>query len=93
MAAANVNASSTRTSPIGGAGLDGLRTVYITGAKAAQNDTITVTGVNEVVVAQGWVSDGTDKSVETITSTVAAPTVLTLAGATTGTVHILALVR
>lgn len=89
----NVNASAVKVSPIGGAALDGLRTVYITGAKAAQNDTITVTGVSEVVVAQGWVTDGTDKSVETITSTDAAPTVLTLAGATTGTVHIMALVR
>lgn len=91
--ATNVNAAAVRAAPLAGAGLDGTRVVYITGAKAAQNDTITVTGVNEVIVAQGWVTDGTDKSVETITSTDAAPTVLTLAGATAGTVHIMALVR
>ncbi len=89
----NVNASAIRTAPIGGAGLDGIRTVYITGLKAAQNDTITVTGVTEVLEAHGWATDGTDKSVETITSADATPTVLVLAGAVTGTVHITALVR
>lgn len=91
--ATNVNVAPKLVSPLGGSDLSGLRLVYLTGSKAAQNDTFTVNGVDEVVVAQGWASDGTDKSVETITSTVAAPTVLTLAGATTGTVYILALVR
>ena len=89
----NVNISAVKVAPLGGATLDGLRTVYLTGAKAAQSDTITVTGINQIVVVHGWINDGTNKTVEVITSTDAAPTVLTLTSSDTGTAHLIALVK
>lgn len=89
----NVNAAGAKVSPIGGAGLDGTRVVYLTASKAAQNDTVTITNINAILSAQVIVTDGTDKSVDTFTSTDAAPTVLTLTGAVTGNVHIMAIVK
>ena len=91
--ATNVNAEAVRAAPIGGAGLNGMHVVYAAGAKAAQNDTITLPGISKILVAQVWVTDGTDKSVETHVSTDAAPNVITLTSATTGNVHIMAIVR
>lgn len=89
----NVNAKPVKVSPLGGAGLDGLRLVYATGAKAAQNDTITLSGVKDVVLAQVMITDGTTRSVETFTKTEATPTVIKMTSTTTGTVHVLALVK
>jgi len=89
----NVNVAPILVSPIGGASLSGLRVIYCTGAKAAQNDTITISGISDIVVAQVMVTDDTTRSVDTFTKTEASSTVLTLTGATTGTVHVQALVR
>jgi hypothetical protein len=48
----NVNAATTQVSPLGGALNDGTRLVYLAStAKAAQNDTVTITGVTTVVKA------------------------------------------
>lgn len=91
----NVNVAATKVSPLGGATLGGITVVYATAAKAAQNDTVTITNVSEILVAQVMVDDGstTDWPVDTFTREDATKNLLNLTGATTGTVHIMAIVR
>ena len=89
----NVNAASVRASPIGGSGLDGSRVVYVTAAKAVQNDTVTITNIKQILTAQVMVTDDTTKVVDTFTITEATPTKINLTGATVGTVHIMAIVK
>lgn len=79
--------------PIGGSANDKTRMIYCTGAKAAQNDQIIISGITAVLTAQVMVTDATTRSVDTFTITDATPTVIKCTGATTGTVHILAVVR
>ena len=90
---ANVSAAPVKVSPLGGAALDGLRAIYVTGAKNAQNDTLTIANINAIVTAQVMVTNGTTRSVDTFTITEATPTVINLTGSVTGTVHVFALVR
>lgn len=89
----NVNAAGSKVSPIGGAGLDGTRVVYVEAAKATQNDTVTLTNVKQILSAQVMVTDATTKVVDTFTITETAPTVINLTGAVVGTVHIMAIVK
>lgn len=89
----NVNTSGVKVAPIGGAGLDKTRIVYAVANKAAQNDTVTITNCRAVLVAQVMVTTGTTRTVDTFTVTDATPTVIKLTGATTGTVHIMAIVK
>ncbi|MCF7861198.1 hypothetical protein K9M79_03045 [Candidatus Woesearchaeota archaeon] len=90
----NVNAAGSRASPLGGAGLDGTRIVYVTAAKAAQDDTVTITNCNAVLCAQVMIADGSsDWAVDTFTIDVTTTNMINLTGATTGTVHIMALVK
>ena len=88
----NINARAANTSPNGGAGTDGTRQVYFSAAKAAQNDTITLTNVNEVLVAQVVVDTGTAKTIDTFTIT-DATNLITLTGSETGTAHVMAIVK
>jgi len=88
----NINVRAANTSPNGGAGSDGTRQVYFSAAKAAQNDTITVTNVKEVLVAQVVIDSGTTKAIDTFTIT-DATNLITLSGVTTGTAHIMAIVK
>lgn len=88
----NVNVRAEKTSPLGGTGSDGTRQVYFSAAKAAQNDTITVTNVKEVLVAQVVIDAGATKAIDTFTITDAS-NLITLTGVTTGTAHIMAIVR
>ncbi len=88
----NVNVRAANTSPNGGAGTDGTRQVYFSAAKAAQNDTITVTNVNEVLCAQVVVDTGSGKAIDTFTIT-DATNLITLTGSDTGTAHIMAIVK
>jgi len=62
---ANINASVTELSPIGGATNAGVR-IGLLGStvRAAQNDTITVTNASEVVIA---LLRDTDDTLETMT--------------------------
>ena len=92
MAATNINVNPTRLSPLGGAGSDGSRVVYVSADKAAQNDTVTLTNVKKILAVFPNVTDGTNTVVDTFSVT-DATNVITLTGATTGTAHIFAIVR
>ena len=61
--------------------------VYFTGAKAAQNDTITLTGVTICGPCQVMVDDGTDWVVDTFTVDQTTTNMINLTGATAGTVY------
>lgn len=92
MTAANVNVTPSRLAPLGGAGSDGTRIVFISVAKAAQNDTATLSNIKELITVSGVINDGsTALTTETITATNAG--VITLTSAATGTAHLIAIVR
>lgn len=88
----NVNAAGKEVAPLGGAANNKARIVYATGAKAAQNDTLTLTNCSTILWAHVMVTDTTTKVVDTYTITEATPTKINLTGATTGTVHVVAVV-
>jgi len=76
----NVNLSATRLSPIGGVTNGGLKIGIIdSGAKAAQNDTWTVTNASEVKLAFPTVDATGASGAYTVSSNV-----ITLTSATTG---------
>jgi hypothetical protein len=80
MAATNTNVVAVEPSPLGGASNAGMRIGYIdSGAKAAQNDTWTVTNASVVLMAIV-----TDDSAGTADAVTIAANVLTLTGAATG---------
>lgn len=76
--ATNTNIAATEVVPLGGANNDGYRLGYVSaGAKAAQNDTWTITNASTVLLA--WLTlDATGASENHTIST----NVITLAGAT-----------
>lgn len=85
----NVNVTITELSPLGGTTNSGLKLGYVDGAaKAAQNDTLTITAAGSVEWAILRVdADGTEESVTIATN------VITLTDTTTGTVSGLVLYR
>lgn len=83
MSATNVNASISEIAPLGGANGSGIKQGFLAStAKAAQNDTITILNIKEVLYAD--LRDVTTGAAE-------APTisgkVITLTGAATGNVY------
>lgn len=90
----NVNVSGETLAPLGGVGLDGKKLVYASADKGAQNDTVTLTNADEVLVAQVMVDDGSnDWEVDTFTIDASTSNMINLTGSTTGTVYIQAIVR
>lgn len=91
MTATNVNVTPINAAPLGGAGLKGTRLVYIEAAKAAQNDTITLQNVKELLSVSGTVKASNGAlTAETYTAT---GLVITLTSSAVGTVQLMALVR
>ena len=84
--------SAKKVSPVGGTDNSGIRSVYATAPYAAENDTVILSNVKEILVAQVMIDDGATKTVNSFTIT-DADNKLNLTGATTGTAHIFAIVR
>ena len=80
MAATNTNVTAVELAPLGGATNSGIKVGYVdSAAKAAQNDTWTVTNASSVVMAVV-----TDDSAGTADAVTISGNVLTLTGAATG---------
>ena len=79
----NVTATEYSISPSTGYGF-----AYVTGAKAAQNDTLTCSGFRRVYAAAGVVEPSSgDSAAETVTVDDTTQNMLNLTGAATGTFH------
>ena len=80
---ANVDASGTLGSPNCNYAI-----AYVSGDKAAQNDTITVTDFEVIYYAQGVIEPASgDTAVETVTVDDTTKNMLNLTGGTAGTFH------
>jgi len=68
--------------------------VYFSGAKAAQNDTITLTGVTEILWANTMIEPSSgDRVMDTTTRDDTTINMINLTGATAGTAHVVAIVK
>ena len=85
----NVTTSATSVAPIGGAMNDGARLVFLdTTAKAAQNDTVTISGCSSDLWADLQIAATGAQEPYTVSNNV-----ITLTSATTGSVKGVLLVR
>lgn len=94
MTATNVNATPGRVAPLGGCGSDGTRLVSVIAAKAAQNDTVTLKNVKELIAVVGGSVLASNGAITAETYTAVQSTgIITLTSAAVGTAKLLCIVR